>query len=179
MKRRGYAIFFVLLILLLGAEGCPEKKGTETGLGAYIGGTNGLDISFVDEEPPLEVLDANQDTFYITLLVENMGEYTIPKGKIITTLSGINKDAFGLETLNIKSVNDLLGKSKIGDEVIEGGLDQMQFDPASYKPDLSADFATQLRADVCYNYKTNSLIKLCLKKNPIQRKQEDVCVVTS
>jgi len=178
MKIRGYFVFFVLLIFLLGAEGCPDKK-TTTELGAYIGGVDGLEISFVDEEPPNTVLDNKQDPFYITLLVENVGEYTIPKGKIIATLSGISKDAFGLKSLNIKSVSDIFGKTKIGSEIIEGGLDQLQFDQANYKYDLTADFSTQLRADVCYGYKTNSLVTLCLKKNPIQRKQEDICLVTN
>ena len=140
MKTRGifYIILGLLLLSLLGVEGCPDKKeGTE--LGAYIGGTSGLDISFVDEEPPLEVLDQD-DPFFITLLVENMGEYTIPKGKIIGTLSGISKDQFNIRSLHIKSTNDLLGRSKIGDEVVEGGLEDLQFDQAEFKYDLTADF---------------------------------------
>jgi hypothetical protein len=177
MKTRGfYAILFVMILSLSGIEGCPASE-EKTTTGAYIGGTDGLGISFVSEEPPMSVLDNNQDPFFITLLIQNNGEYTVPAGKIIASLSGINKDAFGLDSLNVKSVNDLFGKNKIGEEIIEGSLDQLQFDQANYKYDLSADFSTQLRADICYAYETNSLVKLCLKKNPIQRKQEDVCSV--
>jgi hypothetical protein len=177
MKTRGYVLLFVLMLSLLGVEGCPEEK-TSGDLGAYIGGTNGMDISFVDEEPPMQVLDQD-DPFYITLLVENMGEYTIPSGKIIATLSGVSKEAFNINSLSIKSSSDLFGKTKIGEEVIEGGLEELQFSQAEHKYDLPADFSTQLRADVCYLYKTNSLAKLCLKKNPIQRNQDDVCFVTN
>lgn len=182
MKTRGisYFITFALVLSLLGAEGCPSKKATTTsGLGAYIGGTSGLDMSFVDLEPPSEILDNNQDPFYITLFVENMGEYVIPKGKIIATLSGINKEAFGIKSLSVKSQNDIFGRSRVGTEVLEGGIEELQFDQANYKSDLTANFATQLRVDVCYNYKTDSLIKLCLKKNPKQREQEDLCSVSS
>lgn len=183
MKTRGifYFVFLVLILSLSGIQGCPtkdEEKGEEE-LGAYIGGTDGLGISFVEEEPPETVLDNNQDPFYITLLVENNGEYSIPAGKIIATISGISKDAFGMSSLNAKSKSELFGKTKFGNEVIEGGVDNLQFDQANYKHDLSADFSTQLRADVCYNYQTKSLVKLCLKKNPVQRKQEDICLVTN
>lgn len=182
MKIRGifYVVFLVLILSLSGAQGCSTKETTETEeLGAYVGGTSGLDISFVSEEPPETVLDNNQDLFYITLYLQNMGEYTVPAGKVIATLSGINKDAFGMKSLNTKSKSEILGKSKIGNDIVDGGVDSLQFDQANYKYDLSADFSTQLRADVCYNYQTKSLIKLCLKKNPIQRKQNDICAVTN
>ncbi len=180
MKTRGifYVVFLVLLLSLSGAAGCPKKEAG-TGLGAYIGGTNGLDLSFADEEPPEEVLDNNQLPFYITLLVENMGEYTVPRGKVIATLSGINKDAFGIKSLNIKSQSDLFGISSIGTEIMEGALDEMQFNEAKWKSDLPADFTTQLRADVCYAYQTDSLTQFCLKKKPWQRRDEDVCLITN
>lgn len=179
MKMRAifYAVFLVLLVSLSGIEGCPQKEG-ETGLGAYIGGTNGLDINFIPDEPPLEVLESD-DIFYITLFVENTGEYTIPNGRIIASLSGINKDRFDIKSLNVKSLNEVFGRSKVGDEIIEGGVEELQFDQAEHKFDLPADFSTQIRVDVCYKYQTNALAKLCLKEFPIQRGQEDLCSVTN
>lgn len=180
MKTRGifYVLFLVLLLSLSGAQGCPKEE-TEAVAGVYIGGVSGLDASFVPGEPPVEVLDNKQEAFYITLSVENFGEFTVPKGKVIATLSGINKDDFGMKSLNIKSKSEIYGVSRIGTEVIEGGFEEMQFDEAKYKPDLPADFTLQLRADVCYAYQTDSLTRLCLKKNPLQRREEDVCDVTS
>lgn len=177
---RGFRILAILLLVLLisGVKGC--EKGKETGaLGAYIGGTDGLAVSFLDDEPPEKVLDNNQESFFITLSLENKGEYDIPKGKIIASLSGIPREDFSMSLLDAKSANVIEGKHKLGGEILEGVMDELQFPEAKYKYDLSADLVQKMRADVCYLYQTEGLAKLCLKKNPSARDDTDICEINN
>jgi major membrane immunogen (membrane-anchored lipoprotein) len=165
----------LLLISLVFIFGCGKEDKTSGGV--FIGGTKGLDISFVEDQPPEEVLDDNQEEFDITLLLENVGEYDIPKGKIISTLQGINKDAFSMVSLSKVSDFDLAGKQKLPDRVLEGDQEELRFDYAKYKYDLDANFNLELRADVCYEYRTKAVSNICLKKEPTKRGTGDLCEI--
>src|SRR3989338_333815 len=94
-----------LALILAGCKGGTED--TQAADKAFIGGTNGISIAFVDTEPPTEVLDDGQQVFRMTLLLSNLGEYTIPSGKILASLSGISREAFNLASLNVRSNFDL------------------------------------------------------------------------
>jgi len=168
----------ILILLALFLAGCAntDDKDTTTGK-AFIGGTEGITLAFVGTEPPAEVLDDGQQTFFITMLLTNNGEYTIPAGKIIASLSGISKEAFNLATLNIKSNFDLERARKERDQTTPGAIEELNFGEAKYKPDLPADFFTEIRADVCYDYETSAISSLCLKKNLLQKNDEDNCAV--
>ena len=172
--KKGVLLLLVLLLIISACErfgvGSKDKEQTQT---AFVGGSNALTVAFVDNEPPVNVLDAGQQDFYITLLVKNEGEFTIPKGKILASLSGVSREAFGLSNLNVKSNFDLDGVTK----EISGGIEELEFGLASYKPDLPADFLTNMRADVCYDYETDALATLCLRKNLFERDINGVCDV--
>ena len=169
----------VLLILALLISGCQTQKKDQKSLGIFIGGKAGLEISFIENQPPPKVLDDNQDHFLITLKLLNKGEYTIPSNKVIASLSGISAEAFSISSLNSKSQVSLEGIFKSGDDVIQSSPEELQFDEASYKFDLNADFPTSLRADVCYQYQTKSVSKTCLKRKAVERNTEDKCSINS
>lgn len=176
---RGFRVFAILLVLILvsGVKGC--EKGGKISTGAYVGGTDGLAVSFVADEPPAKVLDNNQDPFSITLSIENNGEYDIPKGGVIASISGIPKTDFSMASLDAKSTNVIEGKHRVGEEVVEGVTDELRFVEARYKYDLNANLLQNMRVDVCYLYQTEGLAKLCLKKNPAVRDEEDICRVNN
>ncbi len=172
-------VFFVPILLFL--AGCAGFGGTGTtdqeGEG-FAGGTQALQLGFLEEEPPEKVLDNGQETFLITLLLRNEGEYTIPKGRILASLSGISREAFTLKSLTVKSDFDLEKKAKSRDQVTPGGQEELNFGEAKYKPDLPADFNLDLRADVCYDYQTEAVTSLCLKKQAFSRTDvNDNCVL--
>lgn len=172
--KRGYA-FLAIVIFVLFFSACEEKKGTEK-IAAFIGGVDGLEMSFVKDEPPKEVLDEEQESFFITVLLKNEGEFDIPEGGIIGTLSGINQDAFGLKHISYKSAFPLMGKQKEGDFVREGEQQEFDFGEAMYEEDLLADFSTKIVADVCYRYGTIGAGNLCLKKDVVQTNRRDICL---
>jgi len=177
--KRGLIPLITILSLFLVIVGCTSTT-TTSNPGTFVGGTNGLDLSFISEEPPDTVLDNNQDLFYITVAIENKGEFDIPTNKIISSLSGIPKDDFGISSLDIKLNRDLPGVSKSRDKVIMGGEDQLEFGQAKYKYSLNANYNPTLRADVCYLYETDAVASVCLKKNSAaQRDKEDVCAINN
>ena len=179
MNKKGVLILVILLSLFIVGCQTGTKKDKTTSLGIFIGGTDSLDFTFIESQPPAKVLDNLQEPFFIGLKLQNKGEYEIPANKIITSLSGINQESFSLSSLNTKLTIPLEGKTKSGDQIIESSPEEIQFDQANYKHDLNANFPTSLRVDVCYEYKTKSISKVCLKKKAVEKVLEDKCSVLS
>ncbi len=178
MNKKSVLILVVLLSLFIVGCQTGTKKEQKT-LGIFIGGTDALDFSFIESQPPNKVLDDLQEPFFIGLKLQNKGEFEIPANKVIASLSGINQEAFSLSSLNAKLKIPLEGKIKSGDQIIESSPEELQFDQANYKHDLNADFPTSLRVDVCYEYKTKAVSKVCLKKKAVEKTLEDKCSVLS
>ena len=84
-----------------------------------------------------------------------------------------------MSSLNTKLSIPLEGKVKSENQVIESSPEEIQFDQANYKHDLTADFPTSLRVDLCYEYKTKAVSKVCLKKKAVEKVLEDKCSVLS
>lgn len=177
MNKNYLSIFLVVgLVLFMGAA-CDNSDEPNTG--AYIGGVAGLDMSFVELEPPEEVLDDSSEDFYISVLLKNVGEYDIAPGKVKTTLSGINIEDFQIGDGTKVSENLLDGVQKDGNDKIPGGEEQLSYE-SNYKHDLNQDFDTGIKANVCYHYGTKTLTKLCLLNEATKRfKEGDVCKVKS
>ncbi len=55
----------------------------------------------------------------------------------------------------------------------------MIYEGAKYKFDLDADWETNIRADVCYEYQTKATTKTCLKRQATDREVDDVCQITN
>src|SRR3989338_2951758 len=180
MNKKIVLVLVIVILLSLFIVGCQTgtKKEQKT-LGIFIGGSDALEFSFTEGQPPAKVLDNLQEPFFIGLNLQNKGEYEIPSNKIISSLSGINQEAFSLSSLHTKLSVPLEGKAKSGDQVIESSPEEIQFDEANYKHDLNADFPTSLRVDVCYEYKTKAVSKVCLKNKAVEKTLEDKCSVLS
>ncbi len=172
--KRGFVV--ILLIVALFITSCETTDKADK-LKPFIGGLNGLKMEFVADEPPDEVLDDSQESFFINVLVKNEGEFDIPEGGVIGTLSGINRETFGIEHLSYKSAFSLMGKKKEEGFVREGEEQEFQFGEAMYRDDLLADFKTKMMVDMCYRYGTVGVGTLCLKRNVAKTNRRDVCTV--
>lgn len=168
----------LLVVLFLSACQLTPGDSPQGENKAFIGGTQGVDVAFAQDEPPQRVLDDNQQEFSITLLLRNGGEFTVPAGQLIASLSGVQKQAFGLTSLNMQNTLPISGAQKqaVGTN-IPGAEELLEFGRAQYTIDIPADFQTSLRADICYTYQTKALANLCLKKNVLQKDIDDVCDV--
>ena len=155
--------------------GCTTNEDVASG--PFVGGTNGLEIGFVSEEPPERVFDDNEEPFDVSVELENVGEFDIPSNGIIVTLSGIDPNAFGISPTTEKLKNSLNGKSEFNNEIFSGDIDEVNFRDAKYKHDLAADFETFIRADICYDYQTTAVTEVCVKKDVTDRDDDGICDV--
>ncbi len=174
MKRQYLLIIVIISILLI--VGCaPKSKGGSAG---YLGGTNGLKISFADGAPPEKVLDANNEQFSITLLLKNEGERDIKAGGVKTTIAGINPTSFQIKDITLKNGNDITSSRREQDKTVAGGQDEITYS-AGYKEDESVDNdGLKIGVNVCYNYGTDAVSNICLRKQASSRTSEkDACQV--
>ncbi len=173
--KRILMVFFVLAALTSACKQIGDQD--QKPAGAFVGGTSGVDVAFIEGEPPVSVLDNNQETFLISLSLLNNGEFTVPRSGLIGSLSGISGSAFGLSSLDRKNEFEIQGVKKDREFVSLGGEELLEFGEASYKVDIPADFTTTIRADICYQYQTKAIGNLCLKKKVLSSDIDDVCEV--
>ena len=173
MKKEHFLVLVLFGVLLI--AGC-DKASDSNNLSSkrFVGGDNGLKLSFSDDTPT-RVGDNSADEFDVVVVAENEGEHDIDDGKVIASLQGIDREAFSLRSLSERSDTELGGKKKFRDREELGEEIELKFRDARYKFDLSADFTVNIRADVCYEYKTIAQTDLCLKKTANERLTNDVC----
>ena len=173
---RSLLLLSLVILVIAGCQGTFQQPQNQD-LGTFVGGTQALDIAFAEDQPPAAVLDDGQETFFITLLLRNVGEHTITAGGLIASLSGIVQSSFAIKNLNAKNTFDIYGAGKDGNIITPGAEDLLEFGGSSFQTDLPGDTEFTLRADVCYNYQTQAVSKLCLKQNVLARTIDDVCIV--
>ncbi|MEK6839627.1 MAG: hypothetical protein AABX72_01690 [Nanoarchaeota archaeon] len=172
-------LFLVIGILLIsGCQGFGKQQQPQQ-TNAFVGGMKGMDVAFAEGQPPASVLDKGQEEFTLTLLMRNLGEYTIPVGGVIGSLSGVVQNSFSLKSLDVKSTVEVFGVTKDGTTVIPGGEEMLEFGTAQFKPDLPADTKFTFKADVCYTYQTQSVSTVCLKKNVLRKEVGEVCQINN
>lgn len=178
--KKEWIIFLAVVLVVSGCQGIAGNKQPDAKQAMFVGGTKGLEIAFATDQPPQSILDNSQETFPISLLVRNKGEYDIPVNNLIASLSGIVQSTFSLSSLNTKNSLILNGVKKEGDTTTPGFDDILEFGQASYKVDLPGETTYTIRADVCYNYQTKAVSKVCLKKAPLKiDKVGSVCQITN
>ncbi len=181
MMKRSFLIALLILFFVVGCKGefGKQKQPANQDLGTFVGGNRGIEIGFAEDQPPQAVLDDAQESFFITLLLRNVGEYTIEPQSLVASLSGVVQTSFSLSSLNVKNDFPLYAVGKDGNLVTPGAEDLLEFGEASFKSDLPGDTSFTLRADVCYPYQTKAVTKLCLKKDVLKKTFEDVCEVNN
>ncbi|HLC72749.1 MAG TPA: hypothetical protein VJH37_04145 [Candidatus Nanoarchaeia archaeon] len=173
--KRGIVFLSLLVFVLAGCQGGQQTTNADS---PFIGGTQAVEVAFVPNEPPARVLDSGQETFFITLLLKNGGEFTVPRNGLIASLSGLPQKSFNIRSLNVVNDKEISGATKDAALVQPGGEELLEFGEAKYTIDIPASFTTQLRADICYTYQTKAVANLCLKKNVVSRTTvNDVCDV--
>lgn len=171
-------LLFAFFLLILSA--CKEEVKTEIG---FIGGTDGLEMSFVEGSPPEEVFGS---PFKVNVLLRNVGEWDIKNSADATvTISGIYPDDFGVTSADLvqNSPSALFSRKKDPTgTIIEGSVVNLDFPTGGktfkYRTTPAADIKSTIKADVCYSYGTKSLSSICIKKD-LASKSAEICLVNS
>jgi len=178
MRKTKSIIVLFLIILLITAASCDKKsKNTGTQEFGFIGGTEGLEISFVEGTPPERIFI--EDPFLISIQLENKGETTIDLGQVLTTLEGISYRSYSIPKPTL--VNEIpierIRFDKQSNTQLLGGIENINYE-AEFVDKIDFETTHTMSMNVCYLYQTRSVSSLCLVNDPTQRPgTADVCLV--
>ena len=183
MRKRYILALLICLILLLSA--CSKKSGASTGSAPktpFIGGTSGVTITFLKDSPPPEVTDEQSFGFQSVVRLKNYGEFKVTKNNIKVNLVGFDPGDFGQTFDDLKDVqpaDDLDSKKRDAEGNIIDGIETYATFPKSgsdfIPTKFPGNFPFTFRADVCYNYETQAVSKLCILKDMINIRDDSIC----
>ena len=175
-------INYILVILLSGllvvsGADCSSKKKVDTSA-TFIGGNQGLELSFVQDMPP-ETNNYQNEQFPISVLLKNKGEYPVKKDtvvvKIIKTFTDKN---FKLTKPKSSTIHDLLPASKGLNNEIDYDDAIVDLGYATYTAQtMSPDYKPDLSVEACYPYKTMfKLDKFCIPSTS-RATEDQTCLI--
>jgi hypothetical protein len=181
MNHRRIILFLVLASLLL-LPACKPKAPSVDTTTPFIGGANGLLASFIEGAPPEYVFDNGNYPFGISVKLENVGEDAVEVTDAYVEIEGINPIDFGKASqadLKRNIPNRLeAAKKNFDGTIIPGGQTVVEFGELRYLPDLHGNTAAKIRANVCYDYRTSTSTKICVKGDLLRDVEGgDICKV--
>lgn len=175
--RKGILMGLVIAVLLLAGCNGTTTKGT---VDPFLGGTNGILLSFMDDAPPVEVFDGGDFPFSIVVTLKNDGEWDVPTGKGTLSISGINPTEFGVSDGDmVKTTPEVLEASSKDAEgnVIPGTVLLVEFPEMVYGGELVGNRVFPIRANLCYEYGTEATSSLCVRANLRDTSDSPICEV--
>ena len=197
MKQKRDVRFIVLgAVILLFIAGCEgDDGGAATGgvpRDPFLGGTRGLEISFLDGLPPEEVTDGGTFDFQAFVSLKNNGEHEFtPPLSDISGVQDIKVSLIGFAPSDFRSSDDDLTDQsplnvptarKRGSEgnIVEPTEVFIEFPTSdtffSYNGELAGNTAFIFRAEVCYTYQTKAVSEICVLENLINPADDAICV---
>ncbi len=182
-----YYLMVSLVCLILLVSAC-KGSGAATG-GAprtpFIGGTAGISLNFEKDSPPPEVTDDESFAFNVIVRLKNEGEFKVDKNEIRMNLIGFDPADFGKNFDDLRDAqpqDDLDSKKRDAEgNIIEGTTTFVTF-PKSGDNFIPSKFSGNteftFRADACYKYKTEANTKLCILKDMINIRDDNICEPT-
>jgi hypothetical protein len=162
MEKKKFIILALVLIGLVLVSGCSTKKAVETGpASAFIGGTDGLVMSFVQDAPPSEY--PQQVPFDVIINVENRGESTVNASTANILLGGISNSSYGLGNPSQPITDELPGKQLIQKTTTPGGVTQVTFSSKTGSPPFPGSQPQKITATLCYHYTTEVQGTVCIQ----------------
>lgn len=173
-----------LIIGMLALTACGGNNNKEDIGDTYLGGSQGLKISFANGAPPDSVSDiGGEQSFDIIVDVENMGEDDVETSEALVSIVGFPPKAFNKNVADLKEVQPeekIEGRQKNPDgTVIESPLVQVVFEDLAYQYAEPGNVQFPVIAEICYLYETNVASSLCIKDNLNKDEEDDFCKVSS
>jgi hypothetical protein len=177
MKKILTILAITLFIFLIGCK----KDGEAIDITSpFIGGTTGLVAEFVEFRS--EVFDGGRDPFDVVVKLENKGEAFVSKDNVRVKISGVNPAEFSkLEEDLIKSPEDDLlemRKEPTGDVIPSPAVFAEFVALNHFTPIAGATATFPVRADLCYQYRTQAVSKLCIRENLLNPEAGGICEIT-
>jgi hypothetical protein len=167
MDKKIIALILVLGVLFL--SGCSDNKGKTSKNNPFVGGTEGLVLSFQKGAPPEEVYDGKNFPFSVEVNLKNNGETNIKKEDVLIKIKGISPSDFGLLDSDFtKYPTDDIGATEKNPEgtITEGMENVVTFENFNYQGQIAGNTPFSIWAEVCYKYSTKAQVpEFCIKEN--------------
>jgi len=196
-KRRVIYIPFgvVLLFLISACDGGGDVIGG-TPTTPFLGGSQGLEISFLEGSPPAEVTDGNTFDFQALVKLKNNGEHEFGDASgTPAVVEDIKVSLIGFAPTDFKSGDndftpaDLINKNPTDKPTArkrdsEGNIIEpteifVEFPKTNenfkFKESLVGNTIFIFRADVCYLYQTKVVSEICVLTNQIDVTDNAIC----
>ena len=183
MNKRYYAIALLICLILI-VSACKKSGAATTGAPRtpFLGGTAGLTVNFEEGSPPPEVTDTESFGFNVIVRLKNDGEHKIQRDNVKVNLVGFDPADFGQTFDELKDAepqDDLDAKKRDAEgNIVDGTTTYVTF-PKSGGDFIPTKFPGNtpftFRADVCYNYETLAISKLCILKDMINIRDDSIC----
>ncbi|HLC32531.1 MAG TPA: hypothetical protein VJJ82_01775 [Candidatus Nanoarchaeia archaeon] len=166
-----------LLLVAVACSSAPEEKQQVNLQSPFLGGTDGLIMSFQDLRP--EVFDSGRDPFDVIVRLENTGEAIVSQNNVRVKLSGINPAEFGKTESQLSSSpsDDIIEvRKEPNGNVLSPPPVFVEFTGLDHKSPISgAQNQFIIRADACYQYRTKGVSKLCIRENLLTPSPGGIC----
>jgi hypothetical protein len=177
MRKVAIIILSIAILLIVGCT--TPGEGKQVNIEPFIGGTQGLDIQFEANTPPTETFDGGFSPFDIVLRIENKGEHKVKKESTQVEITGIRAQEFNLlgEDL-IKQLDEDLDavRKDQGGTIIPSNPLFVEYQDLNHITFIDAgSIPFTLAADVCYEYGTKAVSKLCVRKNILNPDANGLC----
>lgn len=187
-KRSELVLFGAIFLLVL--AGCKSGDTTGSSLTTpFLGGDGGLEIGFLEGNPPAEVTDGGTFPFQAIVSVKNIGEHDIAASTLKASLIGflpsqfkstVTGEDFTDADLSKTLATAVTGRKKDAEgNVIEPVETFITFptDTKNFKFSSSIQGNTVFifRADACYLYKAKAISELCILQNQIDKAPDSIC----
>ncbi|MFT4260931.1 MAG: hypothetical protein ACMXX9_00680 [Candidatus Woesearchaeota archaeon] len=174
-------MFIILTAMLLLLAACESNTGFDSTT-PFIGGTQGLKISFVDSFPPATVSDGGEDPFDIIVKVTNRGEADVEPKDVLVTISGFPASQFGRNVADLTSNSPELIERNLKNpdgSIVSSVPVEVEFNDFAYQNIVQGNQAFPVRADICYKYSTQVSTSVCVKEDFRRDRTGDICTVSA
>jgi len=171
MNKKLIPIALMFGFLILAGQQCQQEDGVLSTV-AFVGGVQGLTMSFTEGSPPSEVFDEGRFPFSVNLKLENRGEWDINKENVRIEITGVDPADFDLSTSDlVKNPTSNMAGTKIDSQgkIIPGSLTYLDFSGFNYNKEVPAAIELPLEARACYQYGTIAVSELCILKDLLGR----------
>lgn len=176
----------VILVLVVGL-GLTACEGGDTGERGdsvpFIGGTQGVSVTFLDRFPPDRILDGGEESFDVIVELTNEGETEVGADDITVTLSGFSPSVFGVTSGElVLNAPELLEANELNPDgsIISSFPVEVEFNDFIHEGTVAGTQEYPFRANVCYEYSTDVVTSICVKDNFRDDSEDsDLCSVTS
>ncbi|MBI4451480.1 hypothetical protein HY642_05885 [Candidatus Woesearchaeota archaeon] len=173
-------IILALFVLALAVAACGPTRGPVE-VRPFIGGTQGVVLSYVEGSPPKDTYDGGSSPFDIEVLLENKGETFVPKDKMRLRVTGIRPQEFNKDEASLEKNpdEDLTEVKKDNDgKVTPGNQVYVPFRELNHvSPITGAEQVYTLRTEACYTYGTTASSKLCVRSNILNPDAGGLCEI--